>query len=626
MRHKIYVGLAIFLWSTSSLVVVNFKGFLRPFQCASAVVLIATVFVCVFFLIKEKGFYKEFMNMGINNILKISLVGFFGIFLYPIFYFNGLHSTQPVEANVVNYFWPMAGVFFGMMLRVEKWSLKMVTSVFLGFLGASITVLYFKPLTEAKDLISWKFDFAAYFFALFGALSFGFYSALLKKIKFLNNAKKPISVNHRFVIFLVSSSLLHFLFNLVALASGFDFVVTKGFDLQGLVYLVIYSVFNFSIAYLAWAYSVEKMSLYNASMSAFFIPILSTLILSYFGGLTLHESVIFGLLFVLTGIYIQQDHKNYITPLIGFFLGLILLGGLVFVVPRLRSNDLESIWSILGLLIGVFAILSSFILSRVIKGYREERLLFLRIEEHLFCACEILFKAKSGIILGSIDDYMNFLISRNSNFNKLEFNEVRELKVENEEKLNGIIYHLENSNIDAESKVYIKQKIQNARLDSNTWIYMLSEKVSVFEWIILVSLSISMIITFYLIRPYGIVFEIIAIVFSISLILMLLAIKDYDLRKPRAKIEQVLLTQRIAGLVGKRPYIPIDLFEDLLIAKSLVGGVNEFHVRTMNSKGFYRNKTVNPTKNYFKIFTLFFFLAVVSLLAYAIWSMSIFDN
>ena len=135
MKNYFYpLYLAFILWATSSTIVVNFKGLFPPFQAASVVTILATIFVTILFLIIDKKVIVNLFNCRADQLLLLSLIGFCGLFLYPIFYFFGLHSEWPLEANVINYCWPMIGAFFGFIFKVEKATFKKLISVALGLL------------------------------------------------------------------------------------------------------------------------------------------------------------------------------------------------------------------------------------------------------------------------------------------------------------------------------------------------------------------------------------------------------------------------------------------------------------------------------------------------------------
>lgn len=68
------------------------------------------------------------------------LLGAGGLFGYHAFYFTAMRNAPPVEANLVNYLWPLLIVLFSGLLPGERLRPHHVLGACLGFVGAAVIV------------------------------------------------------------------------------------------------------------------------------------------------------------------------------------------------------------------------------------------------------------------------------------------------------------------------------------------------------------------------------------------------------------------------------------------------------------------------------------------------------
>jgi drug/metabolite transporter (DMT)-like permease len=67
-------------------------------------------------------------------------LGVFGLFGYHFFYFTALRLAPPVEANLLNYLWPLLIVLLSALLPGERLSARHVVGAGLGLAGAALVV------------------------------------------------------------------------------------------------------------------------------------------------------------------------------------------------------------------------------------------------------------------------------------------------------------------------------------------------------------------------------------------------------------------------------------------------------------------------------------------------------
>lgn len=109
--------------------------------------------------------------------LKTLLVGVYGLFGYHLMLFIALQSAPAVEANLVNYLWPLLIVVLApLFTKSLKLSARHTVAAAAGFAGAAIAIT-----SNAQDGVSFEFE-PGYLFALGAAIIWATYSLLTTKL------------------------------------------------------------------------------------------------------------------------------------------------------------------------------------------------------------------------------------------------------------------------------------------------------------------------------------------------------------------------------------------------------------------------------------------------------------
>lgn len=103
------------------------------------------------------------------------LLGIGGLFGYHFFYFTSLRNAPPVEAGLINYFWPLLIVIFSALLPGERLRRHHVAGALLALVGAVLIV------TGGEGMVL-KTEYAlGYGAALVGAVTWAGYSVLSRR-------------------------------------------------------------------------------------------------------------------------------------------------------------------------------------------------------------------------------------------------------------------------------------------------------------------------------------------------------------------------------------------------------------------------------------------------------------
>lgn len=134
-RRATLVGAgAVFLWGSLALLT-TLTGDVPPFQ------IVATAFLVAFLISLIKRIARgESIGAPFRQNATAWAIGIGGLFGYHFLVFLALKTAPPVQANLVNYLWPLLIVVFSALLPGERLKLRHVAGALLGFAGAGLLV------------------------------------------------------------------------------------------------------------------------------------------------------------------------------------------------------------------------------------------------------------------------------------------------------------------------------------------------------------------------------------------------------------------------------------------------------------------------------------------------------
>jgi drug/metabolite transporter (DMT)-like permease len=188
---------------------------------------------------------------------KVLLLGVYGLFGYHAALFAGLQNAPTVQANLVNYLWPLLIVLLApLIVRGTRLRLRHIAASIVGFTGAALAILSGAQITGGFEI--------GYLFALMAAVIWSTYSLGLRAIgKFETSAVGAFG--------LIAGLLAigaHVLFEEPAIISGTD-----------LLPLALLGLGALGASFYFWAYALQNGDAQRVGLIAFFTPVLSTLML-----------------------------------------------------------------------------------------------------------------------------------------------------------------------------------------------------------------------------------------------------------------------------------------------------------------------------------------------------------
>ena len=87
------------------------------------------------------GAIKEMKRYRLKDYLKMSGLGFLGLFMYSALYYYGIAVLSSQEACILNYLWPMMIVLFACLLLRETLTVRKVIAMVMSFAGIVVLTL-----------------------------------------------------------------------------------------------------------------------------------------------------------------------------------------------------------------------------------------------------------------------------------------------------------------------------------------------------------------------------------------------------------------------------------------------------------------------------------------------------
>lgn len=195
--------------------------------------------------------------------LGVMAFGTLGLFGFHFFYFTAIRNAPPVDANLINYTWPLLIVVFSALLPGERLKAHHILGTLLGLAGAALLV------TGGKGLALDPAHVPGYLAACASALFWSSYSVLSRRL-----GKVPTEAVAGFCLGTSALSLAAHL--------AFETTVWPASVGEWGAVLAL-AAFPVGLAFFVWDIGVKRGDIQVLGAGAYAAPVLSTLLLIAFG-------------------------------------------------------------------------------------------------------------------------------------------------------------------------------------------------------------------------------------------------------------------------------------------------------------------------------------------------------
>lgn len=250
------IGLtAVLMWATLGVFGAG-SGAVPPFLLNALCFGLSGFLACIWLVSRGK-------LSALRQPLKVWAFGTVGLFGFHFFYFTAIRNAPPVDANLINYTWPLLIVVFSALLPGERLKLHHVAGAVLGLGGAAL-------LVSKGEGLSLDPAFAlGYGAAVASSLFWSTYSVLSRRL-----GEVPTEAVAGFCLMTaLLSALCHLALEETVWPSGtveWASVVALGLLPVGL-------------AFFTWDIGVKRGDIQVLGAAAYSAPLLSTLLLIAFG-------------------------------------------------------------------------------------------------------------------------------------------------------------------------------------------------------------------------------------------------------------------------------------------------------------------------------------------------------
>lgn len=241
-------------------------------------------------ILAVQGKLGELFSMPRRQWLVSAAFGFMNPFLYYVVLFKAYALLPAQEAQPLNYTWAVTLALLSIPLLGQKLSIKDIAAILVSYFGVVLISTHGDPL---------GFTFSD---PLGVALALG--STIIWALYWIYNTKDKRDP----VVGLTANFIFGTFYVLIATAITSSLIVT---DVRGIAGAAYVGIFEMGITFVLWLNAL-RLSETTAKVGnlIFISPFLSLILIHFFVGEEILPSTIFGLVFIMAGIALQQMKKK----------------------------------------------------------------------------------------------------------------------------------------------------------------------------------------------------------------------------------------------------------------------------------------------------------------------------
>ncbi len=245
MNYLFFTSIAILLWSSLAYLVTQLNH-VPPFLLLA----ISLILGGSLSIVKYRSWKLQW---------SLIVFGVCGIFGYHLFLFLALRFAPAVEANLINYLWPLLIILMApLILKDNQLTRYNIFGGLLGFSGAALLIANKNGLNLSPDY------FLGYLLAVLAALTWASYSLLSKRLPHFSSA---------------TVGLFCLLSGLISLAIHFGFEDTPNLTDIDWLFLILLGIGPMGIAFYCWDLALKNGDAKIIGTLSYLTPLLSTLLL-----------------------------------------------------------------------------------------------------------------------------------------------------------------------------------------------------------------------------------------------------------------------------------------------------------------------------------------------------------
>ena len=287
----LYAIFTVLIWSTVASAFKVSLRYLDYLQLLFYASIVSIIILFIILLIRNKTFL--IISFSKKEYLHSALLGFLNPFFYYIVLFKAYSLLPAQEAQPLNYTWPIMLVLLSIPLLHQRIKLKGILAIVISFTGVFI-------ISTQGNVLSFRFT------NLKGAL-LALSSAVIWALFWIYNIKDKRDE--------IAKLFLNFVFGFIYILIANIFFTKIIFpDIPGLLGVTYVGLFEMGITFVIWSKALI-LSETTAKVSNFIylVPFLSLIVIYFVVGEKILISTVIGLIFIVTGILIQQ-FKDFLRP------------------------------------------------------------------------------------------------------------------------------------------------------------------------------------------------------------------------------------------------------------------------------------------------------------------------
>ena len=277
-----YVIFPILAWATTPVVTKILIKTLSSLQIVFYMFLFALI--TLFFILMSKKKLKLLKTYSKKDMLIMTVLGMIGIIGHHLLYTIGFRYIPAAEANVLNYLWPVLIIIFAYFILREKFTIKKLLAIILGFIGTYLII-------SKGNLIPLFTNLKGDFIMIGAAASWALFTVLTKKYDYEKYSSTFYYILSTVIILVV-----------MMLTTGSFSPIT----LKEILFLIYLGIATKALAIAFWIRTVKELGTTKMATISYLSPFTAFFFINIFIGEQIYWYYILALVLIVGGVIIES--------------------------------------------------------------------------------------------------------------------------------------------------------------------------------------------------------------------------------------------------------------------------------------------------------------------------------